>query len=137
MEVEIVLADKGIFYIRSKQKEILFKNNDFGGNSSLAKKIVDDKEITHVLLSRFGFPIPGTLYIKKEEYEAYDWSSIGNIRYPLVIKPIEEAHGNGVRMNISSLDALQRKLRESLEAYPKMIVQEQVSGDECRVVVMF
>ena len=39
-------------------------------------------------------------------------------------------------MNIVSLSELQKKLESSFASYAKMIIQEQISGDECRVLVV-
>lgn len=136
LEVEVLVPEKNFFIIRGNNKEIVFKNNDFGGNSSLAKKIVDDKQLSSIILEREGYPLARTWYFSKSDMSSLDRSNFDEY-YPLIIKPINESHGNGVMMNIVSFDELTQKLWTSFDKYEKMIVQKQVIGDECRIVVMF
>ncbi len=136
LQVEVLIPEKNLFFIRSKEQEILFKSTDFGGNTSLGEKIVDDKELTYTLLQKYKIPIPKTIYIHEYEFTEFDWKKLSDFHFPVIIKPIDEAHGNGVCMNITSIPELQKKLETSFWMYPKMIIQEQVSGEECRVLVV-
>lgn len=136
LEVEILIPEKNLFIVRWQDKEVLFKSTDFWGNTSLGEKISDDKELTYTLLQKYGIPIPKTFYIYEHEFANFDWSKLSDFRFPVIIKPIDEAHGNGVCMNITTIPELQKKLGTSFSTYPKMIIQEQVSGEECRVLVV-
>lgn len=136
LQVEVLIPEKNLFLVKSKEKEVLFKSTDFGWNSSLGEKISDDKELTYTLLKRHSIPIPKTTYIYEYEFWQFDWTQLSEFRFPVVIKPIDEAHGNGVCMNIITIPELQKKLEISFGIYPKMIIQEQVSWDECRVLVV-
>ena len=136
LQVEILVPEKNLFIVWSKEKEVLFKSTDFGGNTSLGEKIADDKELTYTLLGKYGIPIPKTIYIYDHEFGNFDWTKLSEFHFPVIIKPIDEAHGNGVCMNITTVVELQKKLEFSFSLYPKMIIQEQVSGDECRVLVV-
>lgn len=136
LQVEILVPEKNLFLVKSKEKEVLFKSTDFGGNSSLGEKISDDKELTYTLLKRYSLPIPKTTYIYESEFWQFDWTQLSEFRFPVVIKPIDEAHGNGVCMYITTIPELQKKLESSFETYSKMIIQEQVLWDECRVLVV-
>lgn len=89
------------------------------------------------MLERWGFPIPRSLYLDSGDFSAFDALLFDRWKFPVVIKPIDEAHGNGVCMGIIHTKELSLKLQKSFEKYPRMIVQEQISGDECRFVVMF
>lgn len=55
----------------------------------------------------------------------YDWSQFEGI-YPLIIKPVDGAHGHGVQMGIRSLLELQEKLTRAWQDYPVMMVQEEI-----------
>ncbi len=136
LEVDILIPEKNLFLVKSQNKEVLFKSTDFWGNSSLGEKISDDKELTYSLLNKYGVPIPKTLYIYDHEFVNFDWSKLSDFHFPVIIKPIDEAHGNGVCMNIINVPELQKKLEISFSTYPKMIIQEQVVWDECRVLVV-
>jgi len=136
LQVEVLVPEKNLFLITWKGKEVLFKSTDFWVNSALGKKITDDKELTYKLLDRYAAPIAKTLYIHEHEFQNFDWAKLSDFHFPVIIKPIDEAHGNGVCMNIVSLSELQKKLESSFASYAKMIIQEQISGDECRVLVV-
>ncbi|MDD2916610.1 MAG: ATP-grasp domain-containing protein [Candidatus Gracilibacteria bacterium] len=136
LKVEVLVPEKNLFLVKGKNKEVLFKSTDFGVNSALGKKITDDKELTYKLLEKYGAPIAKTFYIYNHEFPNFDWTKLSDFHFPVIIKPIDEAHGNGVCMNIVSISELQKKLESSFADYAKMIVQEQISGDECRVLVV-
>lgn len=136
LKVEIIVPDKNLFLVKSKDKEILFKSTDFGINTSLGLKIADDKELTYSILERNWLPIAKTVYIYENELEEFDWSKINNFKFPVIIKPVDEDHGNWVCMNIITIPELKKKLELSFEFYSKMIIQEQITGDECRVLVV-
>lgn len=136
LQVTVLVPEKNLFIVKSDQKEVLFKSTDFWWNSSLGEKISDDKELTYVLLEQANIPIPKTMYMNDSQFANFDWSLLADFRFPLVIKPINEAHGNWVCMNIQSIPELQKKLETSFSLYSKMILQEQISWDECRVLVV-
>ena len=136
LEVEIIAKNKNTFFIKGNWKEILFKSTDFGGNSSLGIKISNDKELTYRLLERHNLPIAKTIYITKGGLENFTQNSLESISFPVIIKPIDEWHGNGVMMNITSFSELKNKLSLSFERYEKMIIQEQIDGDEIRVLIV-
>lgn len=136
LTMEILVPEKNLFIIKGNGKEVLFKSTDFGANSYLAGKIADDKELTYTLLQRYNLPIAKTLYIYKDGFKNFNWDVLGDFHFPIIIKPTNEDHGNGVCMNITSIEELQLKLLSSFEDYPKMVIQEQVSGNECRVLVV-
>ena len=133
---EIIDRESNIFYISSKSQKILFKSTDFWVNSALWFKLVQDKSYCYRILDLHWLPISKSFYLSKTEYENFDIQIIQDINFPLVIKPLSEAHGNWVRMNISSYDELFEKLSESYKVYDNIIIQEQISGDEVRVIVM-
>jgi len=136
LEVIVIDEANNLFLVSHGEKEILFKNTDFWVNSALWFKLVQDKSLCYRLLERYDFPIAKSLYIQKEEFENFRENLIEWLWFPLVIKPLSEAHGNGVCMNISSYQELNEKLISSFENYNSMIVQEQIEGDEVRIVLL-
>lgn len=134
--MEVVIPEKNLFFVRSPQKSVLFKSTDFGSNTALGKKIADDKELTYRLLERFGLPVPKTAYVNSGETESYDWSVFESFRFPVIVKPVDGAHGKDVQMGIMTISEMRAKLSRAFGSYSRMIVQEQISGDECRVLVV-
>lgn len=131
MNTTILCAQKNFFSISHGDKEIYFKSIDWGGNSSLALKIANDKELSHILLEKNNFPVARSLFVRKTDtYDVSDFS------FPLVIKPDDGGHGDGVVTNITSMDELDLSLESAFSEHRTMIVQEQIFGDEVRVLVV-
>ncbi len=136
LTVEIVSKNKNLFYISSEQKKVLFKSTDFWGNTALGFKICQDKWLTYDLLERHHLPIAKSLYVSKSDFQKSNDIDISMLKMPIIIKPLDEAHGNGVMMNIQSKEELTEKLNESFKMYDNMIIQEQAYWDEVRVFVV-
>ncbi|MDD3301963.1 MAG: ATP-grasp domain-containing protein [Candidatus Gracilibacteria bacterium] len=133
--VEILNEKKNFFLIKGNGKEVYFKNNDFGGNSALGYKIADDKELTNLILDKNGVKVPKSIYLKKSEFDSFDVTSI-NLSFPLVTKPVDEGHGNGVTVGIDSLDELNYGIKEAFRFSDNIIIQEHIEGDEHRILVI-
>ena len=133
LEVEIINRHKNLFLVRGWWKEILFKSTDCWVNTSLWLKLANDKQLTYDILERNKLPCAGTLYLEKEEFVW--WFKEVVLYYPLVVKPLDGAHGDGVMMNIQNFDELQKKLKIWFETYDTLIIQEQIAWDEFRVLV--
>lgn len=136
LHVETIIPEKNLFKISGNGREFYFKSTDFWGNSALGMKIAEDKQMTYIILERGGFPIAHSIYLHKTELDHFPKESLSGFRYPVIIKPINQAHGNGVMMNITGYEELLLKLKKSFEIYENMIVQEQIIGDEFRVLVV-
>jgi len=133
LTVEIISKTKNLFYIKGNGKEILFKSTDFGWNSALWLKIANDKELTYKILEKHNLPTAKTWYILPDQIS--DLEKL-NITFPVIIKPLEEWHGNWVMMNILDIKELKLKLKQSFEVYNKMIIQKQIEWEEFRVLVV-
>lgn len=135
-EVEILSESKNLFYIRWNKKEVLFKLTDFWWNSSLWFKLCDDKELTNKVLERKWLPIAKSFYLNKDNLEFLNSWNLWDFKFPVIIKPLNEWHGNWVIMWIESYVELLIKLRSSFDVYDDMIIQEQISWDEIRILVV-
>jgi len=136
LNVDIINKDKNLYYIYSSSKKILFKTTDFWENSALWFKLCNNKELTYNILEKNSFPIAKSYYIIQEDFKDFKETDIQNFRYPLIIKPHNEGHWNGVMMNIENFEELSAKLCASFEEYGTMIIQELAKWDEARVVVI-
>lgn len=135
-EIDIISEEKNLFYVKWNWKEILFKSTDFGWNSSLWYKLCDDKELTYKILDRYNLPIAKSIYLSKKQFETFSLENIKNLKFPLIVKPIDEWHWNWVLMWIDNIKELKDSLYKSFEIYWDMIIQEQASWDEIRVLVV-
>ena len=90
LEVEILDKEKNLFFIKNHSKKILFKSTDFGGNSSLAFKICNDKSLSHTILEEIGAPIAKTLDVSQERFKTLKKEDVKDFHFPLIIKPVDE-----------------------------------------------
>lgn len=135
LQVEILQPTKNFFKITKGEKTVYFKSNDFGGNSSLWKKIADDKELSEIFLRSNGFPTPQSYYLKKEDKSAFKLSD-SSLTYPLVTKPVDWSHGNWVTANITSPEMLQQGIDHAFSFADTIIIQKFIPGDEQRILVI-
>ncbi len=131
LDVEIIVKEKNLFYLKKWDKKFLFKNIDCGLNSALWYKIAEDKELTYWILGKYNLPVPQSMYISKENRD----NKI-NIDFPLVVKPVDGAHGDGVTVNIMNLERYKKALDLSFSMSNKAIVQNYISWYDHRVLVV-
>lgn len=93
IQVETLAKEKNLFIYSYGGKTVLFKSVNFGENSLVGTKIADDKELTHIILQRLGYPIASSLYVEKKKYSLQKLSGQTLPSFPLIIKPLDEAHG--------------------------------------------
>lgn len=134
--IDILSKEKNTFYISDWKQEILFKSTDFWENSALWFKLCKDKWLTYSVLEKNNLPTAKSIYISKTNFLGIESVDVSCLKMPLIIKPLTEWHGNGVMMCISNIEELQRKLSQSFQIYQDMIIQEQIKGDEVRVIVV-
>ncbi len=135
-QVEILSEKDNFFVVKSDTKEVFFKSTDFGGNSSLALKICNDKFLSHLFLERYNFPVAKTREISRENFD-FGTEDFSDFTFPLVVKPVDDGHGNGVKMNISDKKELKKAIEESFQKYSKILIQTQASGEDHRVLVVW
>lgn len=135
-EVEMIQRDKNLFFIRGNWKEILFKSTDFWENSALGLKLANDKELSYHILDRGNFPTAKSVYLDVSQFLDFSEKDIAKLQFPLIIKPTDEGHGNGVITGIENFQELKNFLQTSFENYKKMIIQEQIMWEEIRIIVV-
>ena len=132
----MVDRNKNLFYIIGNNKKILFKSTDFWWNTALWHKITNDKQLTYKVLEQNNIPTANSFYLSRNDLSDFHQHTIDHLTFPLIIKPLDESHWNGVCMNIMSYQELQGKLKISFEKYESMIIQEQIEWEEIRVIVV-
>lgn len=77
-----------------------------------------------------------SIYLDRERVAEIEVLLGDDFPFPVVIKPVNESHGNGVMMHITDRAELKSKLKISFEHYDRMIVQQEIQGDEARFLVV-
>lgn len=101
--------------------------------SCIAVNTAGDKHLTKELLRRHGIPVPrGEL--------AYSLGSAlrhaQEIGYPVVLKPYDSNHGNGVTLNITGREGVREAFKTAMEFSSAAVVERYVSGQDYRVLVV-
>ena len=101
--------------------------------SCIAVNIAGDKHLTKELLRRHGVPVPAGEI-------AYSAGSAlrhaGEIGYPVVIKPYDSNHGNGVTLNIAGREDVPDAFRLALQYSSAAVVEKHIAGQDYRVLVV-
>jgi cyanophycin synthetase len=124
-----------------KQSEIVVSFAS-SGDSHFAQKTQKDKWTTNTVIERLGLPIA-----KWQKFESLDElrSIFDNYKKPVVIKPTGLVGGHGVSTGITTLEQAYKAVEIAQAAIEKrdgdtwqrqMMIQEQVSGEDYRILVI-
>lgn len=92
--------------------------------------ISDDKILAAIFAKKAGLNLPESLLLK-DQAQANEFLQ----RYaPIVVKPIDSAHGQGVSVGIKDADSLQAALPRARRYSKNILLQQQVNGLDLRLV---
>ncbi|MDB5186648.1 MAG: Cytoplasmic peptidoglycan synthetase, N-terminal:ATP-dependent carboxylate-amine ligase-like [Candidatus Saccharibacteria bacterium] len=135
IDVQHVSLGKNSFFIytyRDKLRTMCGVSTDL--SSFTSKIICDNKGITMTIADKLGIKIPATAVYTNDEAASDFIRKYGTI----VVKPVDGAHGNGVTINVTTVElldeAISRARRNS--ASGGIILQQQVTGSDFRLLVI-
>lgn len=134
VEVEIFDLPAGILRYRQNQEWQYTYSCRPETTSILGVKMCDEKILTTKLAADLGVPTPATCFCDAEDVAL----NFLNKYKKIVVKPLDASHGNGVTINVDSIESL-RKSYEVACAFSKtgqVILQQQVQGDDLRVLII-
>jgi len=101
--------------------------------SSIGVDIAKDKEDTKFLLGQAEIPVPKGEIIKTEIglKEVVD-----DLKYPLVIKPIDGNHGRGVTTNVTNWEQAFDGFHTAKKISAAVIVEQYIRGEDYRILVI-
>jgi cyanophycin synthetase len=115
----------------NKQKKIRTAVTD--STSGLGIELAGDKEETKKVLEVSGLPVPkGILVYSEKELK----ERIREVKFPLVIKPLDGNHGRGVTTGIKDLEKALHALELAQKISRAVIVEEFIEGDDYRFLVV-
>jgi len=113
------------------------------GSVPLERRMGDmtrNKEVTKMVLEKINIRTPRGIaaYLSGD---AHKLVKINKLRYPLIVKPIEDSLARGVTWDIRSKKELEKAIlkiykNKSYQKSKKFLVEEMFEGDEFRVLVM-
>lgn len=132
-QVQILLAEKNFLEISKNGQSIYIKATCFPINSEIGSAIANDKELTAIVLKENNLP---TLeyYVCDSLKKVISYEK--KLQFPLVIKPLNLAHGTGVIAGINNSLELRKYANESINKYGEIILQKFVTGNDYRLLVV-
>lgn len=106
---------------------------------SFSKQISDEKNLAYAMMNIENIPTPLTKVVDSEEQlSEQDADALFDVCKVLVVKPADSSLSRGLTLNISTYQALVDAIESArtFSASGKVIVQQQVSGEEVRFVFL-
>lgn len=95
--------------------------------SSVGKTIADYKPLTKNVLLHFNLPTARGMVVKSES----EIPLLNQLKFPLVMKPVDERHGKGVVVGIASSEEAQKRFTEQTG---RVLFEEMLQGIEYRII---
>ncbi|WP_253201197.1 cyanophycin synthetase [Sphingomonas quercus] len=115
----------------SRQKRI--RASITGDTSQIAVDIAGDKSLTKRLLAEAGLPVPRGVVVRSEDEAVREGRRLG---VPVVVKPLDGNHGRGVTTGLFAEDALRQAFQLAARHSRRVIVEQQVPGNDHRILVI-
>lgn len=127
----IVDKENQIIYLNNKSKKISFNNNfnTYESSSNCANKLN-----TAIIMSKNNLPVPKFKNLKNTD-DINNFFNNFDLKYPVVIKPLNESNGIGIITDNYNFNNLKLNCNISLTKYDNVIIEEQADGDAYRVLV--
>lgn len=96
-----------------------------------ARRICDDKSITKSLFEELEIPCPSAIKFEKlEDLSGVSW----NKKY--VLKPLDGSNGDGVKLDVASIEHVQDYLIQNAKMGPEFLLEEFIEGNDLRIQVI-
>lgn len=120
-----------VFGYGKNQRKIRATMTD--STSGMGIDIAGDKEDTKKMLAEAYIPVPaGTVIFEEQELTEV----IKEVRFPLVVKPIDGNHGRGITTNIKTPEEALAAFRVAKEISDGVIIEEFIQGLDYRFLVI-
>lgn len=141
LKTKIINKNKNLYAVfhPENNQAILFKASAIMQNNVVGSRIADFKDLTYDFLKEFvpQCPLAKTVYINQKD-DLQKVIKENGLNFPLVVKPLDGAHGEKVTINIKDKETLKKSLLSAF-AYNnnnQAIIQEMCFGDDYRVLVV-
>jgi len=114
-----------------KQRRIQASESDM--TSAVAESIVQDKELTKILLHAAGIPVPLGRNVRSAEDA---WIAACEIGTPVVIKPQDSNQGKGVTVNLTDAEQVKSAFMIASEFSSNVLVERYLPGYDYRMLVV-
>lgn len=124
-------ADNETLLMEYEDRQWYTRGSRTSFQSSVGKTIADYKPLTKQILSHFGHPTGKWVMVsRKEGLTNQVIEQLKTLKYPVVMKPLDERHGKGVIVGLQNID----DLTASYTVGTGVLVEEQLTGVEYRII---
>lgn len=124
------------FELSISNRRYFFYNNETPFNVSSSSSIATNKYCTNQMLAAANIPVPKGVLFHSNHPEPLE-NIIADLRFPLVIKPVDGSLGQGVLCNIKTFDELALFLKQYGALYPSLIIEEFYGNLQSYRVLVF
>jgi cyanophycin synthetase len=110
-----------------------FRSTVASTTSNLAVELVSNKDETKKVLADNYLPVPQGQVVETVEELQHAAKTLG---YPLVLKPLNGNHGNGITTNITCQETLLTAFEAAKAVSEDVIVERHISGGDYRFLVI-
>lgn len=130
--VEVLDAEHGYFRLVLGGRTITCRESLSELTSAIAMSRCDDKRVTRNVLTGAGLRMPAQIAAGGREPLRAFLERHGRV----VVKPARGEQGQGVQVDLRSLDEIERAIADARRFCEDVIVEELVPGDDLRIVVI-
>ncbi len=124
----------GSIYIFGYGKNSRYLESSYTDSTNiLGADIAKFKNKTHTVLKKFGLPVPKQLLIQNEKDIV---TLLGQIPFPVVIKPMDAEAGFGVYAGLTTYKSVCDAYNEALKISKNIALEEYIYGDDYRLTVL-
>ena len=102
----------------------------------IAVELASDKKVTNKILADLGLPVPVQRLVSSPKEAA---QAAGRIGYPVVVKPLDGNHGNGISVNLTDPETVSDAFDFAVEHNKRgksVIVESYIQGLDHRMLVV-
>jgi cyanophycin synthetase len=118
-------GDKETILMEKDGKQWYTRGSRTSLQSSVGKSIADYKPLTKQILQHFKLPTSNSVLVRSAE----DFSQVEQLHFPLVMKPVDERHGTGVKTGVQSIE----EVKNNVKNFP-VLIEEMLEGTEYRIL---
>ncbi|MFH1781795.1 MAG: hypothetical protein ABH835_04245, partial [Patescibacteria group bacterium] len=142
VRVELIHKEKSLRIFHKNGKDIFVKETVPDLNSYVSSKIIANKALTKCILERNNISTPRG-WIMKNFKKTLSMVDNGEIKFPLVVKPLDGSQGHAVVVGIKNKAFLTKAIKEVYKYNRRkkgrpnsFLIEEYMPGDDYRILVL-
>jgi GNAT-family acetyltransferase (TIGR03103 family) len=130
--VEVEDEDAGLFVLQHGGRKVACRESLCELTSAVAFSRCDDKALTHRLLAKHGYRVPGQRGVTDDEADEDFLETYSRI----VVKPAKGEQGRGISVDIRSVKDMRTAIEAAKQVSDKVLLEQFCEGADLRIVVI-